>query len=183
VWQAQELFNNVYGGYFESFALWFTGIERIIKLVCSRVSKAGSKSDTNTEAPMSWQVVARMFNETKRIDLDCFLLPYLFNLTVACDVLVLGISEKKGAFWIPEIRGIRKLRTTVISTGSKELTKDYWKEHIISNLAHLMAKQFLGMDTEVKQETEVLLETRQRLENAHSEVLVGLKELEWTLSG
>ena len=181
VWQAQELFDHVRGGYFESFFSWIAETERITELFCSRVTET-SASDANKEAS-GWRHIARMFNEAKQIDRDGFLLFRFFTLTVACDVLALGIREKKNAFWILELIGIRKLRSTVISIGSKELTKDYLHEQIISGFAFPLAEGFWGLDFGLKQKTEVLIETRQRLENAYSDVLSGLKELELTLSG
>ncbi len=73
VWKALELFDQVYGEYWEASSSWMVMMKRQVKSLISRLTKV-TTSDKDIEASTSWQVVVQVFNEAKRIDRDYFLL-------------------------------------------------------------------------------------------------------------
>lgn len=174
VWQARELFSQALSVYLEAFSSWLVTVTDATELFISSLAETATKPCTD--------VFYAVFNKPHSVDRDFRLCLWsrLFSLTVACDVLAVGIGQEQDIFWVPEKDGIRKFRRAVVRAGTKEVPEDDWQA--ISLWALTWAESHWHSHPEVKQKTEVLLEKRRTLENAQSDVLAKLKKLEVSLS-
>jgi hypothetical protein len=175
VGQARELFGRALSAYLEAFSSWLVKVTDATELYISSLAETATK-------PCTDGVFYAVFNKPQSVDRDFCLCLWsrLFSLTVACDVLAVGIGQEQDAFWVAEKDGIRKFRRAAVRAGAKEVPEDNWR--VISLWALRLAESHWDGHPEVKQKTEVLLETRRRLEDAQSDVLAELEKLELSLS-
>ena len=124
VWQAQESWDQACGIYYDAFSAWAVEVEYVSELgVGLAALEAGASGDLDGKLRNARQLV----KETKRAKSDIWLFLRLLALTVACDLLVLGIGEQQPcATWTLEVEKIRKLRSDIVLASMNELPQDFW---------------------------------------------------------
>ncbi len=124
VWQAQESWDQACGIYYDAFSAWAVEVEYVSELgVGLAALEAGASGDLDGKLRNARQLV----KETKRAKSDIWLFLRLLALTVACDLLVLGIEEQRPcATWAVEVEKIRKLRSDIVLASMNELPQDFW---------------------------------------------------------
>ena len=175
IWQAQELWGQAYGIYWDAFGSWVVEVEYNSELLMGIAANEGASG--NLEVANARQLV----KELKRAKSDIWLFLRLLALVLACDLLVLGIEEQSPrAIWALEVVEIGKLRDAVVLTSMKELPKDFWLTG--ENRVQALAKLLWDSDELVKQKTIALLKALDTLQIAQDNLRDKLKALELRLS-
>ena len=139
--------------------------------------EAGASGDFDDKVRDARQLV----KETKRAKSDVWLFLRLLALTVACDLLVLGIEEQRPcATWALEVEKIRKLRSDIVLASMNELPQDFWLAG--TNRPNALAKSLWDSDEPVKEKTIALLEALESLQITQNNVHDKIKALEHSLS-
>jgi transcriptional regulator with XRE-family HTH domain len=174
VWQAQELWGQACGIYYDAFSAWFVEVEYVSELGMGLAAlETGDSGDFDGKVRDARQMV----KETKRAKSDVWLFLRLLALTVACDLLVLGIEEQQPcAAWALEVEKIRKLRSDIVLASKNELPKDFWL--VGANRPNALAKSLWNSDETVKDKTVALLKALEKLQIAQNSVHDKVKALE-----
>lgn len=178
VWQAQESWNQACGIYYDAFSAWAVEVEYVSELGMGLAAlEAGASRDFDGKVRDARQLV----KETKRAKPDVWLFLRLLALTVACDLLVLGIEEQRPcATWALEVEKIRKLRSDIVLASMNELPQDFWLAS--TNRPNALAKSLWDSDEPVKEKTIALLKALERLQITQNNVHDKIKALEHSLS-
>jgi transcriptional regulator with XRE-family HTH domain len=178
VWQAQESWDQAYGIYYDAFSAWVVEVEYVSELGMGLAAlEAGASGDFGGKVRDARQLV----KETKRAKSDVWLFLRLLALTVACDLLVLGIEEQRPcATWALEVEKIRKFRSDIVLAGMNELPQDFRLTG--TNRPNALAKSLWDSDEPVKEKTIALLKALERLQIAQNNVHDKVKALEHSLS-
>jgi hypothetical protein len=103
-WRAQDSWAEAYGIYFEAFSSWLVEVEYDTELL------VGAAVDESASTSLDSNVAnaRRLVKEIKRERSDIWLFLRQLALAVACDLFLLGISERAArATWVPlELRFI-----------------------------------------------------------------------------
>lgn len=179
VWQVQESWSHACGIYYDAFSAWRVEVEYVTELGMGLATlEAGASGDFASKVPDARQLV----KDTKRAKSDVWLFLRLLVLTVACDLLVLGIEEQRPcATWALEVEKIRNLRSDIVLASMKELPQDFWLAG--TNRPNALAKSLWDSDEQVKEKTLALLQALERLQIAHNNVQNKVGALEHSLSG
>ena len=178
VWQAQESWDQACGIYYDAFSAWAVEVEYTSELGMGFAAlEAGAGGDLDGKVRNARQLV----KETKRAKSDVWLFLRLLALTVACDLLVLGIEEQRPcATWALEVEKIRKLRSDIVLASMNELPQDFWLAS--TNRPNALAKSLWDSDEPVKEKTIALLEALESLQITQNNVYDKIKALEHSLS-
>lgn len=178
VWQAQESWDQTCGIYYDAFSAWAVEVEYVSELGMGLAAlEAGAGGDLDGKVRNARQLV----KETKRAKSDVWLFLRLLALTVACDLLVLGIEEQRPcATWALEVEKIRKLRSDIVLASMNELPQDFWLAG--TNRPNALAKSLWDSDELVKEKTIALLEALESLQITQNNVHDKIKALEHSLS-
>jgi hypothetical protein len=178
VWQAQESWDQACGIYYDAFSAWVVEVEYVSELVMGLAAlEAGASGDFDGKVRDAQQLV----KETKRAKSDVWLSLRLLALTVACDLLVLGIKEQRScATWALEVEKIRKLRSDIVLASMNELPQDFWLAG--TNRPNALAKSLWDSDEPAKEKTIALLKALESLQIAQNNVRYKVKTLEHSLS-
>jgi len=177
VWQAQESWGQTGGIYYDAFSAWAVEVEYVSESGMGLAAlEAGASGDFDGEVRDARQLV----KETKRAKSDVWLFLRLLALTLACDLLVLGIEEQRPcATWTLEVEKIRKLRSDIVLASINELPQDFWLAGM--NRPNALAKSLWGSDEPVKEKTIALLKVLKRLQIAQNNARDKVKALEHSL--
>ncbi len=178
VWQAQESWDQACGIYYDAFSALAVEVEYVSELGMGLAAlEAGASGDFDGKVRDARQLV----KETKRAKSDVWLFLRLLALTVACDLLVLGIGEQQPcATWTLEVEKIRKLRSDIVLASMNELPQDFWLAG--ANRPNALAKSLWDSDEPVKEKTIALLKALERLQITQNNVHDKIKALEHSLS-
>jgi transcriptional regulator with XRE-family HTH domain len=174
VWRAQESWNQACGIYYDAFSAWVVEVEYVSELGMGLAAlEAGTSGDFDSKVRDARQLVKK----SKRAKSDVWLFLRLLALTVACDLVVLGIEEQRPcATWALEVEKIRKLRSDIVLASMNELPQDFWLAG--TNRPNALAKSLWDSDEPVKEKTIALLKALDRLQTAQNNVHDKVKALE-----
>jgi len=173
--QAQESWNTAHDTLFDAFVSWFIEVEYFSRLLVGDAAEPGAGSELDKDARVA--NARRTIEVLGRESPDVWLVVRLLALTLACDLVVLGVQEQPpNEIWIPELRRIRKLRSAVVRESQKELPSDLWLTG--GNKVHRLAKALWGSSTELKEMTTALLQTYETWQVARNNLHQKLRVLE-----
>ena len=177
---AQESWNTARDTLFDAFVSWFIEVEYFGRLLVGDAAEAGASLELDKDARVA--NARRTIEVLGRENPDVWLVVRLLALTLACDLVVLGVQEQPpNEFWIPELRCIRKLRSAVVRESQKELPGDFWLTG--ANKVHGLAKALWGSGLGLKERTMALLQTYKTCQVARNSLHHKLRMLEQDLFG
>lgn len=176
IWPAQESWDEAYGIYWDAFASWVAEAEYVTELQMGLAVNESPNGDFKDKVANA----QRLLKELKRAKPDVWLFFRLLSLTVACDLVVLGIEQlSPEPIWALEVTKIRNLRQDVVLTSMKELPKDFGLTG--TNRVHVIAKLLWDKDETVKEKTIALVKALERLQFAQNNLHKNFKALEHSL--
>lgn len=180
VLQAHKSWNTANGSLYDAFFSWFIRIEYLSQLLLGDAAEAGAGLELDQDARVA--KARRAIEVLGRESPDVWLVVRLLALTLACDLIVLGVQEQPpNEIWIPELGCIRKLRSTVVRESQKELPSDLWLTG--ANKVHGLAKALWGSGLGLKEMTMALLQTYETCQVARNSLHHKLRMLEQDLFG